>query len=174
MVTGEMDSDSDIDFYIVTAEKRLFTARLLAVGLVHFTGWRRYGKKIRGRICLNRFATLKALTITPCNDYHARVFSALAPLYAQQAVYRDYYEANQWMDRCGYQRVIYPTIRLTPNGAQFIRRIGEWWLGGRVGDWLETRLSHWQQHRIAVDPRTQESQGRVRVSSDELCLHPLK
>lgn len=174
MVTGTMKPSSDIDFYIATAPNRLYTARLLVVLVVHLTGWRRYGSKIRGRICLNRFATTHALEITPHNNYHAKVFSGLAPLYAHHQAYRAYFAANEWMDYNLYPRRVYRTERLTPNLAQFSRRLGERLLAGSFGTWLESILARWQQRRILADPRTRAANGRVRVSQEELCLHPLK
>lgn len=174
MITGTMKRSSDIDFYVATAPDHLYTARLLVVLVVHLTGWRRYGSKIRGRICLNRFATTKALEITPHNNYHAKVFSGLAPLYAHYQTYRSYFDANGWMEYNFYPRRVYRTERLTPNLAQFNRRLGEGLLNGRFGAWLESKLAQWQQRRILADPRTSAAKGRVRVSQEELCLHPLK
>ncbi|MDO8471943.1 MAG: hypothetical protein Q7S64_02185 [bacterium] len=174
MITGTMKPSSDIDFYVATAPERLYTTRLLVVLVVQLTGWRRYGSKIRGRICLNRFATTAALEITPHNNYHAQVFSGLAPLYAHHQTYRAYFDANEWMEYNFYRRRVHRTERLAPNLAQFSRRLYEGLLSGWLGDFVEAKLARWQQRRILADPRTSAARGRVRVSQEELCLHPLK
>lgn len=174
MVTGTMKEESDIDFYLVTAPNRLYLTRALIIVTVHLTGWRRYGSKIRGRICLNRFATTKALDITPHNEYHARVFSGLMPLYAEHSVYRKYVQANQWMSQLDYQIKEHQVTKLKFNFGLGVKQFGQWILKGRTGDWLEQRFAKWQQQRILKDPRTKEQGSRVFIRANELCLHPIK
>lgn len=174
LVTGTMSRQSDIDFYIVTAPDRLYTCRLLTTLLVHLTGWRRYGTKVRGRVCLNRFATTDALDITPHNDYHARVFSGLEPLWAADGVYECYQNANIWMRVFDYNPVSTRSPMRQPSGAKWLQRVGEWLLGGYFGDWFETRQRAWQQRRIKQDPRTHAAGSRVFVRENELCLHAIK
>lgn len=174
MVTGRMNQNSDIDFFIATTPNRLFTARLLTVLLVHLTGWRRYDYKVRGRVCLNRFATTDYLNVTPHNEYHARVFAKLAPLYAEQKTYEQYVTANSWMSDLYYPVKQYELITLRKSWTHFLKLVGEFLLGGKFGDWLERLVGKWQKRRIQNDPRTLASNGRVRVSDREICLHPLK
>lgn len=174
MVTGTMQVESDIDFYIVTSPKRLYTVRLLSVVLIHLTGWRRYDNKVRGRICLNRFATTDLLEITPHHTYHARVFSRLAPLYAEKTVYENYCQKNEWMYDFGfplYQAEVQP---IASTGWRGVRVLIEYILGGWAGDKLEERLAKWQQSRINRDPRTRADGSKVVVGQNELCLHPQK
>lgn len=174
LVTGSMSRDSDIDFYLAVAPGRLYTGRLLATLAVHLTGWRRYGSRVRGRVCLNRFATTEALDITPHNDYHARVFSGLEPLWAHEGVYERYQTANQWMTVFGYE--VSCARRSMRRGwwRGAMQRVGEWLLGGWLGDWFEARQRQWQQARIKKDPRTAELGSRVFIRENELCFHAIK
>lgn len=171
MVTGKMNKQSDIDFYIVTAKNRLYLTRLFVTLVVHITGWRRYGGKIRGRVCLNRFATEEALNITPHNDYHARVFSKIAPVLAVGDVYRKYLKANSWMVEQKYPPKKYQTTKLGFSGLVLGRIIGEWLLISRVGDTLDKWLGMWQRRRINNDPRTKEPGSLVYIRKNELCFH---
>lgn len=174
LVTGTMSRQSDIDFYIVTAPGRLYTARLLATVLVHLTGWRRYGRRVRGRVCLNRFATVEAMDITPHNDYHARVFSGLEPLWAASGVYDRYRRANQWMASLGHPPQSSRRPMRRPRAAAAWQGWGERRLAGRFGTWLERWQAAWQRARIARDPRTYAPGSRVFVRDNELCFHAEK
>lgn len=171
MVTNRMNSQSDIDFYIVTAKNRLYLTRTLVTMAVHLTGWRRYGQKIRGRVCLNRFATEEALSIYPHNEYHARVFSKLAPIFAVKDTYQQYLQANSWMKNQGYPIHKYRTAKLGFNLLVGCRVLGEWLLAGAVGDILDRWLGRWQRQRILNDPRTKAAGSLVYVRKNELCFH---
>lgn len=174
LVTGRMSRESDIDFYIVTAPGRLYTGRLLATLATHLTGWRRYGDRVRGRVCLNRFATTEAMDITPHNDYHARVFSGLEPLWAADGVYESYQRANMWMAELGYE--VAGSRRSMRRSAWRVaaQRMGEWLLDGWLGDRFERGQARWQRARIERDPRTVAAGSRVFIRENELCFHAIK
>lgn len=174
LVTGTMSRQSDIDFYLVTAPGRLYTARLLATVAVHLSGWRRYGSRVRGRVCLNRFATVEAMDITPHNDYHARVFSGLEPLWAAPGVYEGYQAANGWMTAFGFDLRSSRRPMRRSRLAAIWQRWGERRLSGRFGAWLERWQAAWQRARIARDPRTHTPGSRVFVRDNELCFHAEK
>jgi len=53
--------DSDIDLLIITEKSKIWTTRFLSVILMWFFGIRRYGKKIRSRICLSLFMSEEKL-----------------------------------------------------------------------------------------------------------------
>jgi hypothetical protein len=169
-----MSRESDIDFYLAVAPGRLYTGRLLATLAVHLTGWRRYGWRVRGRVCLNRFATTEALDITPHNDYHARVFSGLEPLWAHEGVYERYQSVNQWMTVFGYQVGCSRRSLRREGWRGTVQRVGEWLLGGLIGDRLERWQRDWQRARIKGDPRTSEEGSRVFIRDNELCFHATK
>lgn len=178
LATNTADAASDIDFYIVTTPGRLYTARILTIAVTQLTGLRRYGTHIAGRICLNRFATRAGLTVTPHNEYHARVFSPLVPLFSLPGVYARYRAANEWM-----AQEHWPVIPLSQwrrdmqaiaSTKPIIRRWAEFCLRGRMGDTLENWLSAYQRERILRQGATYDSESRVFIRSDELCLHIAK
>jgi hypothetical protein len=97
MVTGAMNSQSDIDFFVVLSRGHLYTGRALVIALVHLLGVRTRGEDVAGRVCLNRFAADSWLEITPHNQYHAEVFHNLIPLMVVGDCYDCYRAANHWM-----------------------------------------------------------------------------
>lgn len=174
LARGEAKVTSDIDFLIITQKDRIWTCRAIVTILVHLTGLRRYGKKIAGRICLNRYQTEDYVEILPHNEYHAKVFSQLIPLLDIQETYSRYIGANQWMKKLGWHMNVLIPKRSNPF-FNFYRERAEEFLLGSFGAWLEKVLRKYQINRIKRDLRTLTSPaGRVRVSDRELCFHPLK
>ena len=53
---GSADEKSDIDLFIITKNKHIWTARIFTTFFLHILGVRRHGKKISGRFCLSFFA----------------------------------------------------------------------------------------------------------------------
>ncbi len=176
MATGNIKPESDIDFLVITKSGRIWTTRFLVTLLTHFTGKRRYDRKISGRICLNRYQTDKFLEILPHNEYHGQVFSSLVPIFDLE-IYKDYQKANLWMEKFGYKVEL--GIKKIPikNSilGNYLRNFGEWMLSSKFGDFVEKKLGDWQKKRIFKDIRTIKSpSGRIRISDRELCFHPPK
>jgi hypothetical protein len=59
-----VDADSDIDLFVVTSPRRLWTVRILMTLVFQLLGVRRYGKKIAGRLCLSFFSTTDGLDMS--------------------------------------------------------------------------------------------------------------
>ncbi|MBI2263390.1 nucleotidyltransferase domain-containing protein [Candidatus Berkelbacteria bacterium] len=175
LTTNELKPASDIDFLIITKPGRIFTCRFLVTLLVHFTGQRRYGQKVAGRICLNRYQASSFLDIQPHNEYHAKVFSSLVPIFDADSVYQKYVVVNQWMKKFNF-RFPARNFKLVNNfllGS--VRGAGEMILDVSIGDWLENKLRYYQKNRILRDARYQTAPpGKIRISDKELCFHPLK
>lgn len=174
MLTGKMNKQSDIDFYIVSAPNRLFITRTIVTLVVHLSGWRRYSHKVRGRICLNRFATTEALQITPNNSYHARVFSRLMPLLSINKTYELYLKENEWMNQTDYVLVKYRQPKKIKGLMTVIRNLGEKTLQGQIGNYLENSLRRWQVTRIEADKKAFIKGSKVRIEPNELCFHNKK
>ncbi len=174
MMTNRMNKNSDIDFYIVTDANRLYITRTIATIIVHLSGWRRYGQKIRGRVCLNRFATVDALQITPNNNYHARVFSCLLPLVSINNTYEKYLQQNRWMNKTKYKLKHFQNKRTTKGLTTILRGFGELMMAGFLGDKLESILKNWQTKKIMSDSNAFIPGSRVKIKSNELCFHNKK
>jgi hypothetical protein len=84
-VTGTLamkncEKNSDIDFFVVLERNKIFTGRLLATLAVHLLGKRRYGRKIKNRICLNYFITTERLEIARQDLFAANEYSFIYPI----------------------------------------------------------------------------------------------
>lgn len=177
MASGKIKEESDIDFLIITETGRIWTARAFITFLTHITGKRRYGKKIAGRICLNRYQATKSLEIMPHDNYHSKVFSKLVPIFDTDRIYEEYKNKNKWMEDFGCEIAPGSNKKAIKNSKILgaIRKFFEWILKRRFGDFLEKKLGNWQKKRILSDPRTKNApKGRVRISDEELCFHPSK
>ncbi|MBI4175491.1 methyltransferase domain-containing protein [Candidatus Berkelbacteria bacterium] len=172
LARGEATVQSDIDFLIITAPRRMYTVRFFATLLTQLLGVRRSGSKIAGRICLNRYQTTNQLDVVPHNHYHAEVFHRVIPLINIDQTYHHYLEANQWMADFGCQPIeeTHRRSRSYPFSHQ-VRRLGEWLLGGRFGTWLEKRLKNYQLAKIARNPLTARYPDRVVITNDMLLFH---
>ncbi len=195
---GTATEKSDIDFLIITKHHRIWTGRFLSTILIHLVGMRRYGKKIAGRICLNRYQTTSSLDVMPHDDYHRRVFSALVPLYDAGGIYEKYCKFNLWMGnitkssklKCQMSNEIpnpKPKIwTFKPLGIdlsfgfshldfyRYIQTFFETFLNDQFGDWVEKLLKNYQRTRILNDPRTHLMPGRVVAEDWLLRFHPPK
>jgi len=75
------EKNSDIDFFVVLEKGRIFTGRLLVTLIVHLLGKRRYGKKIKNRICLNYFITDESLEIQRQDLFATNEYSFIYPIF---------------------------------------------------------------------------------------------
>jgi len=99
LAMGIGEQKSDIDLYIITEEKHLWTARLFVTIFSHLFGVRRHGKKIAGRLCLSFFVTTKSLScsdiaLKPRDPYLAFWVSSLVPVFGKK-VFQKIAEENR-------------------------------------------------------------------------------
>ncbi len=174
MVTGDMHAGSDIDFFLVLQEGRIFSGRVFVTVVVQLLGLRRQGSKVAGRICLNRYATTSWLTIGPPNLYHARVFHNLVPLFSAETTYARYLETNAWMAHFDYPVVVHKPLHTDSWLSWLVRSSLEGLADMLFLWWSEPLLRNRQLWRLRTDPRVSQPGSRVVVSDQELCFHILK
>ena len=177
MVRGGDTKNSDIDFLIVAQENRLYTVRFLSHLLVALTGWRRHGRKVAGRICLNCYLNDKKPDIMPRDPKSKKkvawAYKYMIPLVQEGRITEKFFETNGWFGRyqvsgIRYQAKLreetfryYPIIR-----KKRVERI----LSGRFGDWVETKLMNYQVKRILKT----DNLGETVATKKEIRLHPGK
>jgi len=178
IVRGEETDKSDIDFLIIAKARRLYTARFFATFFVHLTGWRRYGDKIAGRICLNCYLSGENPDIAPKNPKSrakvAKAYKYLIPLVESGRMSEKFFEVNKWFKSyrvAGGSYSVRLQKKLIPNGPKKPVRFLEIYLKRKFGDWLEKKLMGYQVRRILA--------GKVRgdeivATKDEIRLHPSK
>lgn len=99
---------SDIDLFIVSDERLLWTTRMILTFFLHVLGVRRYGKKVAHRFCLSFFATeggaisLSELQIQKGKDPYLVVWTATAECFiASHKFLKEYQKKNSWIEKYG-------------------------------------------------------------------------
>ncbi len=149
---GLMHTDSDVDFFIITQQGRLWLARTLLV----------LYKKIfllnsRKFFCVNYFIDDHHLQIDEKNLFTATEVVTLRPAYGSK-LYDRFRQANNWVD--GYYPH-YPKkiAQAHPFPIQPFRQRIERYLSGKIGDRLETlcfkrTLRYWTKKFVWMDSET--------------------
>lgn len=171
MVRGEFRKESDIDFLIITEKNRIFTIRFFITIIIRLLGLKRSDKKIAGRICLNRFATIQKLEITPHNKYHAWTFYNLVPLFSTKGVYENYRENNQWMSEVGFPVNNNSQVIQDSFFSLIIRKVSEKVLTGKLGNIFEYWQEKKQTQRINRKIKNDSKDWNITISKNELCFH---
>lgn len=178
LARGEAEANSDIDFFVVTKPGRIWTSRFLIVFLLKPLGQYRTEQNQAGKICPNRYQTEDSLEILPHNLYHAKEYSQIVPLFEIDDVYQEFQKANQWTRR----KIKNQNLKLKTTSKNLklknnfllglLRKAGERFLNGRLGDFLEEKLKTHQKKRILWDRRTYQERARIIISDHILCFHP--
>lgn len=165
------DRDSDIDLFIIIEHGRLYSTRLLITALLQLAGLRRHGNRIANRLCLSFFATtenldLEPIAFKPYDIYLAYWISEMTPALDEQQSFERFRAANRWVEQ------LVPRYHEVKHQAPSLSRVARWGerlAGGRLGNFLESRLAGWQRRRIAhKQPETAETveadeRGDVRI-----------
>jgi len=169
--------ESDIDLLIITQYGRIWTCRALTTLFIHLIGQRRHGSLIENRVCLNHYLTNHSLKIPFKSLYNAQTYVHLVPLWeAEPSLYRRFQKANSWIKNYlffYYQASERYLIKVN-NIFLFncLRKIGEFFLRGKIGNALEFILKKIQIRRISKDPLTYQTGGRVTFNDYQLEFHP--
>ncbi len=166
------EKSSDLDLLIVLKHRRIFTGRILTTFLVHFLGKRRYGKKIKDRICLNYFITTKSPEISSQDLFSSSEYFFARPVFGFK-VFRKFQIKNGWIKnyRPNYSLSDLAETCLVKDSffSKKIRKAGEKIFGFKV---LENMLKNWQMKRIAKDPRTHQAGSMVEANDNALIFLP--
>jgi len=178
IVRGEEIECSDIDFLIIAKRGRLYTTRFFATFFIQLTGWRRHGRRIAGRVCLNCYLSDINLDIAPKNTRSRKKVAVsnkfMIVLVDYQNTSKRFFKKNVWMQRYQVAGEKYSqklAKKLTPQGPSSSLQLLEPILSGWLGDVLEKRLMDYQVRRImAGKKRGDETVATI----EEIRLHPQK
>jgi predicted nucleotidyltransferase len=164
--------ESDLDLLIVLKYGHIFTGRLLVTLLVHILGKRRYGNKIKNRICLNYFITTESLEISNQDLFSSSEYFFMRPIFGFK-VFRKFQIKNSWI---GNYHPNFSIPELADNClikdnyfSKKIRKTGELIFGN---EFVENILKRWQLKRINKDPRTYQAGSMVKADEKELIFLP--
>jgi len=184
MTTGSAGKASDIDFLIITASKRLYTARLFVTIMALLTGKRRQpaDKNPAGKFCLNYYLTSDNLDIKPHTRCCANFHRYIIPIWDIRGVYGEILRRNFWLKRhkvaiknkqsVALLKSNFPIKRLAVFFS--IQKIKELIFAGRFGDFVEQKLFNWQKKKIISSRIYKNNKATIIISGDELRLHPKK
>ena len=96
--------DSDIDFLIVTTEKRIWIVRFFCNLILRILGLRTYGSKTKNKICLSFFVDENNLDLSSYRiideDIHfAYWIGQMFPVYDPDNFYSKFLSANSWVKK---------------------------------------------------------------------------
>jgi len=99
-VTGSLahhatNKNSDIDILIAAKNGHIWTTRMLVSVVTHLLGKRRYGRKIKNRICLNHYIADTALSLRPKYIFSAHIYASCMPLWDKNHTYKTFVENNE-------------------------------------------------------------------------------
>ncbi|MEM9952573.1 MAG: hypothetical protein AAF846_13285 [Chloroflexota bacterium] len=158
-VRNPSSAEDDFDYILITRPQRVWLARLCAVVMVRFV--RLFGREL----CPNYVLASDQLQQSRQDLYMAHEVSQMQPIYGEQ-LYHAMTRQNQWIFQHLPNALPYPTETDKPRR---IRRILEWCLGGRIGDWLE----QWEYHRklTKFSPKIEQDQSSAEIHSGSVKGH---
>lgn len=150
---GVIQEDGDIDFFIITAPKRLWTARTLLIlyKKIRLLNSRKY-------FCLNYFIDTENLSIKDKNMFTAIEIKFLIPAYNQNEVLQQFFEQNQWLSSFVALHDRKDELSNVPVYTAFprVKKALEWLFTGKVGNvfeqWAHTKtLQTWEKKFQSFD-----------------------
>lgn len=166
-VTGGLACESvadhdDIDYLVVTAPGRLWTARLFAVALVHL------GRRRDVDLCPNYLVSTDALELDDRTAYTARELAQMVDVVGPD-VLDDMRARNRWMlDHLPNASIVGDRSRVVDVGSRWATRLAEAALGLGVFD----RLERWEMRRKVARLRDVASRRAEVGRPDESSFSP--
>ncbi len=173
MILGAADENSDFDVLVATEEGRIFTVRYI-LNLIFSVLRARRLDDIKGsspnKLCFNHFITPPTYRKEGLNEYGAKLYRNLVPLYGSENEIRKFLMANK---DCGVDpQTNLLDLRFQNCGPNAFGRIMEWLLGGQFGNFIEEKIIEpIAQKRLAKYLSQKTEKDRVIVSDRELEFH---
>lgn len=170
MVTGHAKESSDIDLFVIVRHGRIYQTRIAVMLFLTLLGLKPRVDHEAGKVCLNRLASDRFLEITPHDEYHARVFHNLIPLFSKGRTYQQFRAQNRWMKEFGYPIQNHLPVWFDTPLSFVIRGVLEVLLLPFA--WGAEKVSRrWQHARVAHDPRRHRPKSVIVLSDSELRFH---
>ncbi|MBI2356164.1 MAG: hypothetical protein HYV13_03100 [Candidatus Doudnabacteria bacterium] len=99
LAIGNVNSESDIDFFVITKPNRLYFVRSLVIVLFRMFGVYRTRTQIAGRLSFGYYVSSKALDLSEVegkDPFMAFWFASFLPIFGKQT-YLKLAESNQWI-----------------------------------------------------------------------------
>lgn len=139
------ETQSDIDFFIVTEPGRLWIARAWILLLV------RHGRLKGIELCPNYLISLEAMRLPARNLYSAHELAQLVPLFGLDIYWRLRW-LNRWTETFLPNATGLPQLfpyTSIPEKPRFAKQLAEWILNKEFGNWLERWELKRKQNKFA-------------------------
>lgn len=180
---GQASEQSDIDFLIITAYRRIWITRLLVTGILQLFGLRRTKKNIKNKICLSFYLSEKSLDLAGVrvvdDDIHfAFWIHQMLPIFDPNNMYESFLQANSWTKKYlpyisaaalrAYARPVIESVL----GSRWKRAWETMWAGG-YGDLINQEAKKIQLSKMKFSARRSEPKvgTGVVISDDMLKFH---
>lgn len=176
-VTGRLamknaSAGSDWDLLVVLKAGKIWTGRTLVTLLTQLIGKRRYGRKIKDKVCLNYFITEESLEIATKEMFSSHEYFFMFPLFGK-ATHERFQLKNKWIKkfRPNYSLAEIDNLKLMGSTrlSDTLRQAGELVLSSRA---LEDWLGRWQRAKIMKNPKTKKAGSLIQASRDSLVFLP--
>ena len=174
-VTGRMamknaETKSDLDLLIVFQRGKMWTGRALVTFFMQILGKRRYGKKIKDRICLNHFIT-EEFSISIKDIFSTNEYVFLLPIYGFSSFLK-FQEKNNWIKK--FKPNIFFEIKNLKKikESPFSRSVQFFLEKIFIFNFIENTLRRWQKKKIESNPKTSQSGSMIICEDSELAFWP--
>jgi hypothetical protein len=159
---GQQRIGSDIDLFIMTDSRFMWTARTFLTAYFQVLGMRRHGKKIANRFCLNHYLARSRAVDAEKNLYKAMEYLKLRPVVSEATIVA-FQQANKSWIQVFFPNADFPNVpKVSTSRAQkFLEKV----YMAIGGEKIEKQLGKWQLARIRQDKF-------IFVRDDELSFHP--
>ncbi len=149
VAAGTASDDSDIDFVIIAEGGRIWIVRFFTNLILRLLGRRRFGDKVKNRICLSFFVDTKHLNLAPwrvaSDDPHAAYWlHQLTSLYDPFGYHERFVDMNTWtkqyIPNCQTElEIATPPLKNTSFGRRWKEMWEKMWQGS-YGDMIENQM----------------------------------
>lgn len=181
--------DSDIDFFIITKDHRLWTSRFVVTGALEARDLRRHGSKVKDRICLSFYLTevtadVRPLLLPDGDPYFAFWLAQLVPLFdvggwpdsaKATSGWQILRRANSWLETLmpnAWSERPEPLLTDTP-WTKLVRETREFFLYNWFGERIEGYLKSAQRLKMKMNRESLQDHpdNRVVISMNVMKAH---
>ena len=168
---GVMKSDSDIDYFIITADHRLWLCRVMLV----------IYKRIvllnsRMEFCINYFKSESKLEIEDQNMFTAVELATMIPV-VSNGMHQKMMDSNRWMESMVNGFIHERANNITERAPGRLSRFLEWAFGGSLGNMLDKKCLQLVQRRnkkrYSAKLNDQNYKQMFRSNDHTAKVHPL-
>ncbi|HFC76989.1 MAG TPA: hypothetical protein ENJ27_02060 [Candidatus Moranbacteria bacterium] len=178
LVTGRLamknaQPKSDWDVLVVLKSGKIWTGRTAITIVTQLLGKRRYGSKIRNRVCLNYFITTNSLEIRNKDFFSANEYFFAMPIFVVGNYFKKFQLKNSWIKN--YK----PNYYLSE--ARYLKAVDDNYFSKKVRtilekivdfDWLEKYLEKIEKKKIKNNPNTQKINSLIEADDQALIFLP--